>query len=49
MNTAAPKRKKKRNVPLGITHILATFNNTIVTFKPHRAILLHLQALVAKD
>jgi small subunit ribosomal protein S11 len=32
MNTAAPKRKKKRNVPLGITHILATFNNTIVTF-----------------
>ena len=26
------RRKKKRNVPLGITHILATFNNTIVTF-----------------
>lgn len=28
----APKRKKaRRNVPLGIVHILATFNNTIVT------------------
>ena len=27
------KRKiKKRNVPLGIAHIQATFNNTIVTF-----------------
>ena len=29
----APKRKKvKRNVPTGQVHILATFNNTIVTF-----------------
>lgn len=31
--TAAPKRKKaKRNVPSGQVHVLATFNNTIVTF-----------------
>lgn len=30
---AKPKRKKaKRNVPYGQVHILATFNNTIVTF-----------------
>jgi small subunit ribosomal protein S11 len=29
----APKRKKaKRNVPSGQVHVLATFNNTIVTF-----------------
>ncbi len=26
------KRKEKRNVPEGICHIQATFNNTIVTF-----------------
>ena len=32
--TAAPvkKRKTKRSVPVGQVHILATFNNTIVTF-----------------
>ncbi len=30
---APPKRKKaKRNVPSGQVHVLATFNNTIVTF-----------------
>lgn len=30
---AAPKRKKaKRNVPAGQLHVLASFNNTIVTF-----------------
>lgn len=30
---ATPKRKKaKRNVPAGQVHVLATFNNTIVTF-----------------
>ena len=30
---AAPKRKKtKRSVPSGQVHVLATFNNTIVTF-----------------
>lgn len=29
----APKRKKnKRNVPSGQVHVLATFNNTIITF-----------------
>lgn len=33
-NTAAtPKRKKaKRSVPTGQVHVLATFNNTIITF-----------------
>lgn len=31
--SAAPKRKKaKRSVPHGQVHVLATFNNTIVTF-----------------
>ena len=31
--TATPKRKKaKRSVPSGQVHVLATFNNTIVTF-----------------
>lgn len=31
--TAAPKRKKsKRNVPAGQVHVLATFNNTIISF-----------------
>lgn len=30
---AAPKRKRaKRNVPSGQVHVLATFNNTIITF-----------------
>lgn len=30
---SAPKRKKaKRNVPVGQVHVLATFNNTIITF-----------------
>lgn len=30
---AAPKRKKaKRSIPSGQAHILATFNNTIITF-----------------
>jgi small subunit ribosomal protein S11 len=26
------KRKEKKNVPVGVCHITATFNNTIVTF-----------------
>lgn len=26
------KKKTKRNVPIGVAHIQATFNNTIVTF-----------------
>ena len=29
---AAGKRKEKKNVPNGVCHIMATFNNTIVTF-----------------
>lgn len=30
---AAPKKKKaKRNIPVGICHVKATFNNTIITF-----------------
>ena len=33
----APKRKKaKRNVPAGQVHVLATFNNTIITFTDSR-------------
>ena len=31
--TTAPKKKKaKRSVPFGQMHVLATFNNTIITF-----------------
>ena len=30
------KRKEKRNIPVGIVHVLATFNNTIVTFSDTR-------------
>lgn len=31
--TSAPKKKKaKRSVPTGQMHVLATFNNTIITF-----------------
>ena len=26
------KRKAKRNIPIGVAHIQATFNNTIITF-----------------
>lgn len=29
--TVAKKRKTKKNVPMGVAHIQATFNNTIVT------------------
>jgi small subunit ribosomal protein S11 len=32
VNTTAKKKKAKRSVPTGQVHILATFNNTIVTF-----------------
>jgi small subunit ribosomal protein S11 len=31
-STVAKKKKNKRSVPAGQVHILATFNNTIVTF-----------------
>ena len=30
------KKKEKKNVPVGIVHIQATFNNTIVTFTDTR-------------
>lgn len=30
------KRKEKRNIPVGIVHVLATFNNTIITFSDTR-------------
>lgn len=37
---SAKKRKSKRSVPAGQVHILATFNNTIVTFTdPKGAVL----------
>lgn len=32
LSTAAKKKKAKRSVPAGQMHILATFNNTIITF-----------------
>lgn len=32
----AVKKKEKKNVPLGIAHIAATFNNTIITFTDTR-------------
>ena len=28
----AAKKKEKKNVPVGVAHIKATFNNTIITF-----------------
>jgi small subunit ribosomal protein S11 len=31
VKTAAGKKKVKKNIPVGIAHIKATFNNTIVT------------------
>jgi small subunit ribosomal protein S11 len=39
--TTAPKKKKaKRSVPVGQVHILATFNNTIVTFTDSKGAVL---------
>lgn len=39
-STAPKKKKAKRSVPAGQVHILATFNNTIVTFTdPKGAVL----------
>jgi len=32
LSTAAKKKKAKRSVPTGQMHVLATFNNTIITF-----------------
>ena len=31
MSTATTKKKAKKNIPVGVAHIQATFNNTIVT------------------
>ena len=32
----AVKKKEKKNVPLGVAHIAASFNNTIITFTDTR-------------
>ncbi len=32
VTTTAKKKKTKRSVPVGQVHVLATFNNTIITF-----------------
>lgn len=32
MKPAVKKKKSKKNIPTGVAHIKATFNNTIVTF-----------------
>ena len=32
MKPAVKKKKVKRNVPTGVAHVKATFNNTIITF-----------------
>jgi small subunit ribosomal protein S11 len=32
LSTATKKKKAKRSVPAGQMHVLATFNNTIITF-----------------
>ncbi|HUQ04094.1 MAG TPA: 30S ribosomal protein S11 [Kofleriaceae bacterium] len=31
MSTATTKKKTKKNIPVGVAHIQATFNNTVVT------------------
>lgn len=36
LTTAAKKKKAKRSVPYGQLHVLATFNNTIVTFTDNK-------------
>tara|TARA_B110000977_G_C10716988_1_gene353627 strand:+ start:11 stop:394 length:384 start_codon:yes stop_codon:yes gene_type:complete len=32
MNSVSKVKKKKKNISLGVVHIKATFNNTIITF-----------------
>lgn len=32
----AVKKKERKNIPVGVAHILATFNNTIITFTDTR-------------
>ena len=36
ISTATKKKKAKRSVPYGQMHILATFNNTIITFTDNK-------------
>ena len=36
VSTAARKKKAKRPVPYGQVHVLATFNNTIITFTDNK-------------
>jgi small subunit ribosomal protein S11 len=44
-NSAPKKKKAKRSVPAGQVHILATFNNTIITFTdPKGAVLTNASA-----
>ena len=36
MVTATEKKKVKKNIPIGVAHVNATFNNTIVTITDHK-------------
>ena len=36
MVTETRKRKEKKNIPSGIAHVNATFNNTIITITDHQ-------------
>jgi small subunit ribosomal protein S11 len=36
MATEIKKKKVKKNIPIGVAHVNATFNNTIVTITDHK-------------
>ena len=36
MATETKKKKVKKNIPIGVAHVNATFNNTIVTITHHK-------------
>ena len=36
MATETKKKKIKKNIPIGVAHVNATFNNTIVTITDHK-------------
>ena len=36
MATESKKKKIKKNIPIGVAHVNATFNNTIVTITDHK-------------
>ena len=36
MATETKKKKTKKNIPVGVAHVNATFNNTIVTITDHK-------------